>query len=151
HRSLAFLYGLDPGVACLCFASFAWWLLGYPEQAQQRVREALALARALFHPFSLALAFISAAWLHQFRREGRDTQEQAEAVMTLSTDQGFPLWWARGAMLRGWALVEQGRAEEGSALIQQGVAAYQATGADMWGAYRLVLLAEAYGEVGRAA
>ena len=28
HRSLAFLYGLDPGVACLCFAAWALWHLG---------------------------------------------------------------------------------------------------------------------------
>jgi predicted ATPase/class 3 adenylate cyclase len=150
HRSLAFLYGHDPGMSCLCFAALALWLLGYPEQALKRICEALTLARTLSHPFSLANALIGAAWLHQFRREVHEAQEQAEAVIALSTDQGFPLWLARGAMLWGWALVEQGQVEEGIAQIYQGMAAYRATGADMWRPYCLVLLAEAHGKVGRA-
>jgi predicted ATPase len=150
HRSLAFLYGHDPGVSCLCFAALALWLLGYPEQALKRIREALTLARTLSHPFSLAYASICAAWLHQFRREVQETQEQAEAGIALSTDQGFPLWLARGAMLRGWALIEQGQVEEGITQIQRGMAAYRATGADMWRPYCLVLLAGAHGKVGRA-
>ncbi len=53
-------------------------------------------------------------------------------------------------MLWGWALVEQGQVEEGIAQIHQGMAAYRATGADMWRPYCLVLLAEAHGKVGRA-
>ena len=54
---------------------------------------------------------------HQFRREGRATQEHAEAAISLATDQGFPLWMAIGAILRGWALAHQGQAKEGIAQI----------------------------------
>jgi hypothetical protein len=39
---------------CLSYAARALWLLGYPDQAFQRNREAPALARELAHPFGLA-------------------------------------------------------------------------------------------------
>jgi hypothetical protein len=68
-------------------------LHGYPDQALKRSQEALTLARELSHPHSLAYALAwSAAWLHQFRREGQAVQERAEAVIALCTEQGFPLW-----------------------------------------------------------
>jgi len=43
HRSLAFLYGENPGVACLSRLANALWILGYPDQALERSREALSL------------------------------------------------------------------------------------------------------------
>jgi len=56
HRAHAFLYGLDPGMASRCYASWALWALGYPEQAHQRIDEGLSLAQELPHRFSLAAA-----------------------------------------------------------------------------------------------
>ena len=41
-------------MCCLSQAAKALWKLGYPEQALQRGREALVLARELGHPASLA-------------------------------------------------------------------------------------------------
>ena len=56
QRSLAFVYGHDPGVTCLSYAALALWFLGYPDQAQQRSHEALTLAQELSHPYSLGFA-----------------------------------------------------------------------------------------------
>jgi hypothetical protein len=67
----------------------ALWHLGYPDQALKRSHEALTLAQELSHPFSLAFALVTDAWLRQLRRERQAAQERAEAVMTLSTEQGF--------------------------------------------------------------
>jgi predicted ATPase len=151
HRSHAFLYGgHDPGACCRSFAALTLWLLGYPDQALKRSQEALTLARALSHPHSLAHALSLAAKFHQFRREGQAAQGRAEAAITLSTEQGFPLWLAWGTIQRGWALAEQGQGEEGIAQIHQGIAAIQATGAEFQRTYFLALLAEAYGKRGQA-
>ena len=54
HRSLAFVFGMDPGCVGLCYAAWVLWLLGYPDQALKRSHEALTLAQELSHPFSLA-------------------------------------------------------------------------------------------------
>lgn len=151
HRSLAFLYGsFDSGVACLSFAAWAVWHLGYPDQAPQRSQEALTLAQEIAHPFSRGLALVFAAAAHQLRREIQATRERAEAAIALSTEQGFPEWVALGTLFRGWALAEQGQAEEGIAQIRQGLVAQQATGAAGLRSQFLGLLAEAYGKGGQA-
>ena len=151
HGSLAFLYGSeDPAVVCLSYAALALWLLGYPEQGRRRSTEALTLAQELSHPFSLAFALDLAAWLHQLRREGQAVQEREAAVITLSTDQGFPYWVACGSILWGWALAEQGQSAEGMAQMCQGIAACRATGVELQRPYYLALLAEAYGQAGQA-
>jgi predicted ATPase len=151
HRSLAFRYGTDPAVGCQCFAALALWCLGYPAQALEKTREALALAWELSHPLSLVYALTFAARLHQDRREGHVTQERAEAAMRLSTEQGFPEWVAVGSILRGWALSRQGWTEEGIAQMCQGLVDYRTLGGELWRAYGLSLLAEAYGKAGQAA
>ncbi len=76
-------------------------------------------------------------------------QEQAEAVITLSTEQEFPTWLASGTCLRGWALAEQGQREEGIAQMRQGLAASRAIGVNIERPYFLALLAEAYGQAGQ--
>ena len=149
HHSLALLYAEDPGVVCRAFAANVLWLLGYPNQALKRSHEALTLAQGLSHPHSLAVALDSGAWIHQFRREGQLTQQQAEATIALSAEQGFPFWLAFGTILQGWALVEQGRIEEGITQICQGLAAYQATGAGTLRSFFLALLAEVHGKAGQ--
>ena len=88
--------------------------------------------------------------LHQFRREGQAVQGRAEALIALSTEQGFPHWLASGTILRGWALAVQGQGEEGIAQMRQGLDAFRATGAELSQSYFLALLAEAYGKVGQA-
>ncbi len=150
HQSHALLYGQDPGVVSLSYAALALWLLGYPDQALKRNHEALALAQEVSHPFSLAFALDVASIFHQYRREEQVAQERAEAVIRCSTEQGFLLWLAFGTMLRGWALAEQERGEEGIAQLRQGLSAFRATGAEAGRAHHLTLLAEAYGKVGQA-
>jgi predicted ATPase len=150
HRSLAFRYSQDPGAGLRMFAAHALWYLGYPDQAVERMQEALALARELSHPFSLAPALDHAAWLHHYRREGRRTQEQAEAAMALSTEQGFPFFLALGTILRGWALTEQGQRAEGMTQMHQGMAALRAMGVALLLPRDHTMLAEAYGESGQA-
>jgi predicted ATPase len=52
-------------------------------------------------------------------------------------------------ILRGWALVTQGEGAEGIAQMRQGLAAYQAMGGGVFRPAYLVLLAEAYGNMGQ--
>jgi len=150
HRVYAFLYGEDAGVICHSQAAWMLWYLGYAEQGLTRIDEAMPLAQQIAHPFSLSFAFVVAAIFHAFRREVRCTQAHAEAAMRLGMDQGFPLWTARGAILRGWALVQQGQTQEGIEQITQGLMTCRATGAESGRPYFLALLAEAHSAIGQA-
>jgi predicted ATPase/class 3 adenylate cyclase len=150
HRTHAALYsGHDPGVCCRVIASQSLWLLGYPEQAVASSQAALTLAQQLAQPYTLTLALYFAAVVHHLRREVALTQARAEALMTVATDQEFPLYVAQAMPLRGWTIVERGQGDEGIAQIHQGLAAYQATGATRDRPYNLALLAEASAKVGQ--
>jgi predicted ATPase len=138
----------NPKMICLSFAARVLWHLGYPDQALKRDQEAMALAEELSRPFSLASVLGNAAPFHLLCREERLARERAEALITLSTEQGFPYWVAGGMIIRGWALTEQGQVEEGIAQMQQGLAAFRNMGVEVGRPRWLALLAEAYGKVG---
>ena len=147
HRSHAFLYGQDPGSACQSFAAMSIWVLGYPDQALQSMSEALTLAQEFTHPFSLGFALNAAALFHQYSREAQAVQENAEALISVSTKHGFPHWLHNGTILHGWALTSHGDGGEGIAQMQQGLAARRVARSELNRPYFLSLLAEAYGKV----
>jgi predicted ATPase len=149
-RSLAALYGHDPGVMHRSYTSYVLWWLGYPSQALQRSDKMRMLAQELAHPLSVAYALGTASSLHQLRREAQATQERAEAAMALSREYGFPYWLGIGTIRRGWALAAQGQGAEGVQQIRQGLAVWRATGADLNRPWFLALLAEACGRAGEA-
>jgi class 3 adenylate cyclase/predicted ATPase len=150
HRSHAFLYGQDPAMAALSYGTWIVWLLGYPGQALDKGRRALTLAQELSHPYSVAYALIANAWVHQFRREVQGVAERAEAAITLCTEQGFFEFGAWGAITRGWALAEQGQAEEGTAQIRQVLADLRAVGSRLFAPHHRAMLAEAHANAGQA-
>src|SRR4029453_2002572 len=88
-------------------------------------------------------------WLHQLRREEPHVQEQAEAIIAVSQEEGFPYFLAIGTIFRGWALAKQGQEEEGLAHLHQGLATLRTTGAKMAQSYLLAFLGEAYGVAGQ--
>ena len=136
----------------LSWLSLVLVVLGYPEQALAQNGEALAYARELAHPSTTAAALAPMGCiLHQLLRDRRNAREQAEAAIALAGEQGFPHYLAAGTVVRGWALADAGRAEEGIAEIRRGLADYGATGAEMWSPYFRGLFAEVQGRAGRAA
>jgi DNA-binding winged helix-turn-helix (wHTH) protein/predicted ATPase len=146
HRDDPFFYGLHPGVAMPCFAAWALWFLGQPDQALDRIQEALTFARELSEPLGLAHALFFATILYQLRREERMAQEFAEAAIAVSTEHGLVLYQAMATITRGWALTEQGLQEEAIEQMRRGLAALQATGTDLLSPHFLALLGEALGK-----
>ncbi|HWP91301.1 MAG TPA: adenylate/guanylate cyclase domain-containing protein [Thermodesulfobacteriota bacterium] len=144
HSSHAYLYGQDPGVACRGFASWSIWLLGYPDSALRLCKDMLVLDREVSHLFSLAYALHFDAVMNQFCCEPELILERAEEEVALSKEQGFTFWLVGGSILQGWALTKQDKMEEGIEQIQNSIAAWQATGAELARPYFLSLLAEAY-------
>jgi predicted ATPase len=151
RRAPAFRMGNDPGVACRISAALTLWVLGYPAQALARRHDALTVAHALSHPYSLAQARCWAAYVSQFYRDVPAVHMQAEAAVALATEQGFPFWGAAGTILRGWALVLQGQGAAGMAEVRQGLAAYRATGAALLVPYYCTVLADVAAHLGHTA
>ena len=148
HHTYVTQFGVDVGVFALSYISHALWGLGYPDQAVQRSREALALAQEVHHPFSIALAQDYAAMLQQFRREQYTANTHAEMALTVCTEQGFAYYLAWATIMQGWVVAETGWREEGIAQMHQGLTTLQATGGGLRIPYYLALLAEPYGNHG---
>jgi class 3 adenylate cyclase/predicted ATPase len=139
----------DPGVACLCYCAVMLWYLGYPDTARARSHEALSLAQKLSHPYSIIFSHFHTARVYQLRRESHIAHEQADAVITGATGHGFEFFEARGTVLRGWALAEQGQGREGIAQIHQGINDMRASGAALGESGFYCMLAKGYKSVGQ--
>ena len=142
--------GEDPRVHGLSHLALALWINGYSARALACSDEAVALARALDHPLSLAYALRFSADLHQRFEEPDAVRAKAEELLALAAEQGFAHHTAIGSILRGWAratavenLRETEDAEEsGIAEIYRGLEVYKSTGAFINLPFFLGILAE---------
>jgi predicted ATPase len=143
HRHLRLiLFPLDTRVACLSFAAWALLCQGYPDTALAQSRKALAEAHELPHALTLAFARHVNCVFYQLRGDRSEVQRLAAALVALATDQGFPHLWATGTIFHGWAIAAGGELEAGLAEMRQGLAAKQATGAELKVPYYLGLMAQ---------
>jgi predicted ATPase len=124
--------------------------MGGSDEARARNDKSLALAQQLSHPNSLAFALLIAAQVEQLQGQGAKVRLHAEAAVELSTEQGFQSSLANGRILRGWALVTEDNFDEGIEQLHQGLAAYRATGSEIFVTHFLGLLADALYRAGKA-
>ena len=149
-RALAFLWAHDQRVAALCWLSWTLCVMGYPDQALARSREALADARASGHLPTLAYALVWDSILWQLHRQHRAAQAASAELMSLATEQRFPLWQAAAMIVGGWAQAAAGDGEAGLALLRRGLAGWRATGAEGWLPYYLGVAADVCWTTGQA-
>ncbi|HLA99049.1 MAG TPA: AAA family ATPase, partial [Anaerolineales bacterium] len=109
-RSRRFRLGNNPGVACFTTSALVLWMLGFPDRALERANDAVALAKRLNHPFSLAYALFHTGLLHLWRREAELVQGRAQAVLDIAEKHEFQIWRAVATCLHGAALAGMGRA-----------------------------------------
>lgn len=74
----------------MAYEACCLWPLGYPEQELKRSEEALALARELNHPFTLAdVLCFGGCLFHAMRKDGEHLQMYAEELMRLSRERNL--------------------------------------------------------------
>ena len=117
--------------------------LGFPDQALAQSNAAIAEARRLAHPPSLAVSLGFGARLLSLVGDNAALDEWADQLVAVATEQGFPFWRAQGTIYRGWVKVKNGDVAEGISLLRSGSTAYRATGAEVWMPYHIALLARA--------
>jgi len=151
HRS-PWLTPHDMRVNCESFIAWTLLLLGQGDQALAQSRRALAWARELSHPTTLAFALHVTCVFHQLRGDGAILEQRAEELVALATEQGFPHFVGSGTCFRGWAMLAVGGSiEEAISRMQRGLATKRATGAEIKVPYYLGLLAEAHRRANRIA
>ena len=148
HKGLASTYGgLDPGVCCSEYLSWTLWLLGYPDQALKRTDEAQSLVKRVGNLYTQTRSLYWDSLVRQFTGQWDVLRERIEVAISMATEHGFALVLGVGPIMRGWALVTEGRAEEGIRQISQGLERYRATGAGFQLPHLLTALIEAYKKI----
>ncbi|HXZ88294.1 MAG TPA: adenylate/guanylate cyclase domain-containing protein [Candidatus Binataceae bacterium] len=137
-----------PHTMILSLSASALSVLGYPVRALERGREAIAVAQPS-GAHSLALAINSVGQTRLRLGDAGGALEIARSLADLAAEHGFSMWSAQADAMRGEALIELGRTNEGLEALQQGAVAYESTGA-VAGIWRLNA-AIAYAKLGLAA
>lgn len=150
QRERAFGYDVvDAWVACRAYLAWTLWLLGDADGALAADEHAIATAREIGHPFSLALALSFSTWLHQFRGDAAAVRQRADAALAISHEHGFAFWKGWNMVLRGWAMAELGQRDEGLAVIREGVPAWRSAGSELGRTYFLSLAARVFADAGQ--
>ena len=134
----------DSGVANLCRLASTLWMLGYPDQAQACMGEALTMARRLAHAYETVVALDFACNLERYLRRPQAAQAVAAEMGVLTAKHHFANYVAAERIYRGWLLAEQGDTEAAIVLVTQGLDALRQMGTFMFLADYLALLVEVY-------
>jgi tetratricopeptide (TPR) repeat protein len=137
------------GAFCRILAARTLWCLGYPDQALEHSREALALVQSL-HPFNQFYALHEAGLIREFRREAPVAHARSEAALALATEHGFVEWLPSIMNQCGGTLAMLGHYDAGIAQMRPGIATQQATQTKKGLPKLLARLAAAYGNSGQA-
>ena len=118
--------GHDPGVCGRGFGAMILGQLGYAERAQALADDALALAEALAHPFTIAIALQLVGGLHLVLREPDAMGAIGGKLIRYASDMGLRPMVPAGKFLKGEALTHQGEIIEGIALMRESLAGFRA-------------------------
>jgi class 3 adenylate cyclase/tetratricopeptide (TPR) repeat protein len=125
-------------------ASWALWMIGYPDQAHARAEEALAYAARLRSPFSTVFALMHAIALDHFRGDYSMIRTRAETMMQIAREQGFPYWSAVASVVIGRVLVGEGNHDAGIIQMRDAMTDLREAGGEQIYNYALSLLVESY-------
>jgi class 3 adenylate cyclase/tetratricopeptide (TPR) repeat protein len=124
------------------------WVLGWPDRALARSREAVSLARRLGNPLSLTVALFIDVYVHWLLRDAAGQRERAAELIALGETHGFPLYVGLGRMWYAAARVAAGEAEA-IADLPAGFALCAETGRQGGATGVFALLGTAYMSTGR--
>jgi predicted ATPase len=134
----------------LTYRSSSLWLLGYPQAARTDNENSVAKARETGHATTLILALTYMSVIDVLGR--KDYADAAKAtndeLIALSDEKGALFWRAHGEFLRGSLLAQAGNASEAVKAMSSSLTTIRSTGTKMLLPYFLMLLSEAYADLG---
>ncbi|HEX3128512.1 MAG TPA: protein kinase [Thermoanaerobaculia bacterium] len=149
HPVLAQTYGDESGLLPHFYHFWCLWLLGRPDEALRRMREAMEIVQGLPSPYVrvTGLMFEMVLW-HALRRP-EEVRRVAEQFVALAREQRFPFFLALARCGYGWTMMHRGDPEEGIAEIREALENHRAIGTRLARPYWLIYLIEVYLSEGR--
>ncbi len=150
HAALAYSSGIDRGINSRGYAALCHLYIGHLDRALAVSEAAVALARQVRHPLSLAQALFLAGFTHFTRGDLARTRERVDEVVALAGELGFPLYLAVGTFLRGRArILESDDCDVGLAEMRQAIGELARIASGLAAPQFLGLLAEGLRKAGR--
>jgi predicted ATPase len=129
HGHLAGILNIDPKTLNLVYLANSTWVLGYPEQALRILDTGHDHARQVGHPFALAWALTIGAHLLDHLREPDEWLKRIEEGDRVARENSLPfLTECVVPCCSGSALIRKGQVAEGMALLERGLAVWEAAG-----------------------
>ena len=130
--------GSRPDIHAVAWAAHAHWLLGHDDDALACLDRAIATARAIEHPFNLALALAYGAVGEQMRGDVPRLRNTVAELRELCDRYDFAYYREWGLILDGWSRADGPRVD----LAQRGIGNLKAEGSFARMPYWLSLLAD---------
>ncbi len=130
HGYLAYVFGFDLGIMSLAFGAWALWFLGYPDQAEEQMNTAIAHARKIDHPHTMAFALVGGIAMQWFLRNRENIDKYTDELVPISYDNGFLFWIGHALIYLGERKTLEGQVKEGIAQMKEGVATLHMTGSE---------------------
>jgi len=134
-------------VGLLTRSAYLLWLLGFPDQARERALAAVDITHKDSHE-GITIALHQCSSIHVFCKEIAQVDELSQELVDLTKKRGddFSLRW--GLIYRGWLLVQEGKLDEGIAMMRENADEHRARNNYFYECVWRSLLAEAYLAVG---
>jgi class 3 adenylate cyclase/tetratricopeptide (TPR) repeat protein len=91
-EDLSSSYAVNPQIAARLMLGWDLWILGYPDQALDHVRQAFEEATDLAHPYSVAFTHYVTSAIHLLRGEPRDSIVHADRSLEISREHRINLY-----------------------------------------------------------
>jgi len=134
----------SPAVLSRAFLARALAEGGVFDEGEAHGQDAIRIAEALDHPFSLVEACVGLAYVHSVRGDLNGAIRPAERAVALCRDWTLTMFAPNAMATLGQVYAGVGRVEEGLPWLQQALAGHDSAGIGYFHAVSLVQVGEAY-------
>jgi predicted ATPase len=133
----------DQRSTVLCYLALTLSIMGHPDLGLRAAEESLRHSRALGDPHTVNFSLCFLAAVHHIQRDSRQALLRATESLDLAREQRFATWIGISQMIRGAALIQNGRCAEGLGEIRSGMNAHKEMAAGAYQPFGISLLVEA--------
>jgi tetratricopeptide (TPR) repeat protein len=151
HPDPRYMLGLEVSSVALGMLGWCLWYLGYPDQALERCREGVAMAKKVENPISLWFVVAYETWVSLLRRDVQAVRAKIDAIRRAASEGGTTML-SPGILLtaEGWCRVQEGDVEGGRESVRLGWEDVKAKNQGLAYSWCSLRMAEALLAAGRA-
>jgi class 3 adenylate cyclase/tetratricopeptide (TPR) repeat protein len=140
YRGMQVLYVQDHKSTVLCYLALTLTMLGYLDSGLRAAENSLSHSQSLgdLHTINFSLCYLAA--VHHIQRDSQQALRRATESLELAREQGFATWVGVSQMIRGEALIGNGKGEEGLQEIVSGMKAHSGIEATAYQPFGISLL-----------